>query len=211
VRSEFDVVMALAGQGTKRVLDVGCGVGRYLVKLSEVGHTVSGLDVNPETCRQLREKNYDVGLVGDHVAKKEYYDLVLISHVIEHVAPNELIAFLDGYLDELKPRGQLILASPCLTRRFYGDYDHIKPYNPDAIQTLYSPHQQHQCKPRYRLELGYVWRRREPLRVNSYTCDTARRRIVTASINAFLELAFRFSGGILGEQTGWVGSFVKQG
>ena len=50
-----------------------------------------------------------------------------MSHVIEHFAPSDLLVFMDGYIDLLRPGGHLIIATPLMSPYFYDDFDHIKP------------------------------------------------------------------------------------
>lgn len=105
------------------LLDVGCGNGAFLRLASEMGWTVSGLDFDPQAVQQARNAGFDVTVGGidalDHLAG--HYDVITLSHVIEHVAdPNKLLARLHRLL---KPGGILWLETPnlhSLGHRLYG-------------------------------------------------------------------------------------------
>lgn len=48
-----------------RILEVGCGMGRYTVPLLEMGYNITGLDLTPQLLENLRERlegKYDVPL-----------------------------------------------------------------------------------------------------------------------------------------------------
>jgi 2-polyprenyl-3-methyl-5-hydroxy-6-metoxy-1,4-benzoquinol methylase len=95
-----------------RLLDVGCGNGAFLRLASEMGWLVSGLDFDPQAVQQARSAGFDVTVGGvdalDHIVG--HYDVITLSHVIEHVTdPNDL---LDRLHRLLKPGGRLWLETP---------------------------------------------------------------------------------------------------
>ena len=196
------------------VLEIGCGYGRYLRVLNDLGFAVTGVDVNPEIVRVNRESGLRCFTAEEFSRKNETYDVMLVSHAIEHFSPKELVPFLDGYLDRLKIGGRLIIATPLLTPYFYDDFDHVKPYHPMGILMVFGPEQaQVQYYSRNKLALEDIWIRRSPLRPphtrGRYMRSLrARPRQVLEFLNALL---FRASGGIIGESDGWVGLFKKVG
>jgi len=60
-----------------------------------------------------------------------------MSHIIEHFAPHDLLPFIDSYLHRLQPGGRLIICTPLLTKNFYNDFDHVKPYQPVGIGMVF--------------------------------------------------------------------------
>jgi len=70
-----------------RVLDVGCGVGRWLCGLAALGAQVEGVDIDPDAVRFAREA---LGLAGvrhggiEVVDGEARFDLILLQDVLEH-------------------------------------------------------------------------------------------------------------------------------
>ncbi|MEO6250353.1 MAG: class I SAM-dependent methyltransferase [Luteimonas sp.] len=109
--------------GGGSLLDVGCGNGAFLRLASEMGWSVSGLDFDPHAVEQARNAGFSVTVGGidelDHVT--DGYDVITLSHVVEHVAdPNDLLVRLHRLL---KPGGRLWMETPnihSLGHRLYG-------------------------------------------------------------------------------------------
>jgi len=215
---EFKKVCEFAGREApkslprRRILDVGCGYGRYLRDLNARGYEVTGVDTNPELVKANQKAGLHCLTADEFARTHDSYDAVLMSHVIEHFPPNDLVPFLDSYLDRLKVGGQLIIATPLLTPYFYDDFDHVKPYHPIGILMVFGTEQaQVQYYSRNKLTLEDIWIRRSPLRPphtrGRYLHSIkARPRQVLEFLSALL---FRASGGIIGESDGWVGLFKK--
>ena len=195
-----------------RILDVGCGNGRYLRKLDELGFDVTGVETNPELVQTNRKVGLHCLTTDEFSQTNDTFDIILMSHVIEHFTPQELLPFLDGYLDRLKVGGSLIIATPLLTRYFYDDFDHVKPYHPRGIMMVFgTENAQVQYYSRNKLTLEDVWIRRSPLDLphtsgRYQTSLRARPRQAAMFLSAIM---FRLSGGFIGEASGWVGRFKK--
>ena len=204
--------IALAGGGA--VLDVGCGYGRYLQRFAERGIEATGVDVNPEILRAVQARGLKAMTPEEYLASGARPKVLLMAHVIEHFAPSELVAFMDGWLDRLAEGGELVIVTPLMSPHFYDDFDHIKPYHPEGLQMVFGGAQaQVQYWSRHRLELADVAFRRSPWRA---TLTRALYRGGPAAwpyyiANALAALAFRLSGGLLGRKTGWIGRFRKIG
>lgn len=204
------VIRSLIDLPNSKILDVGCGLGRYLIPLSEQGNQVYGIDKNANTVNFLNKKGFlNVYIVDEADAHLPAdFDFVIMSHIIEHLLPKDLIAFLDKYLDYLKVGGKLIIASPFLHKRFYNDYDHIKPYTPNAISLLFSNYEQLQEKPKHRLKMESVWIRRDPFEIDLYPNMSSNKKKIIKRLNKLLINIYRFSKKKLSEKTGWVGLFI---
>lgn len=120
-----------------QVLDVGCGYGKKLIALHQTGYQVLGVDVNPYIVEANQKQDLACITVEDFFQLTEEFDVILMSHIIEHFNPTDLKDFMDAYLDRLKVGGYLIIATPLLTDYFYDDFDHIKPYSPVAIMNVF--------------------------------------------------------------------------
>lgn len=126
-----------------RILDVGAGSGKYLLKLYRIGfRNVSGID-------KFIAKDLDYGN-GVQVLRKEAadvsdtYDVVTTNHVFEHLPdPRSAMAEL---LSLVKPGGTLLIRTPnadsWACREYQSDWFSLDPprhlvvYTPDAIRLL---------------------------------------------------------------------------
>jgi len=72
----------------KRVLDLGCATGNYIVELQRKGYDCVGADVNPAYVDIARKRGIEVYLVGDTLPfPDKSFDSVVMFEVTEHL-PN---------------------------------------------------------------------------------------------------------------------------
>lgn len=96
----------------RSVLDVGCGIGEFLVQLQSAGATAFGLDVSEEALKVAREVHPSNRLFTDIRLLPEYqlFDIITLWEVVEHVAnPVDLLRGLAG---RLKLGGLLAVSTP---------------------------------------------------------------------------------------------------
>jgi 2-polyprenyl-3-methyl-5-hydroxy-6-metoxy-1,4-benzoquinol methylase len=98
---------------TDKVLDVGCGSGKFLEKLFELNIDGNGLEFNDNAIIECLKKGFDVKKhsVEEHSNDyKNFYDVVCHFQVLEHIVePQEFIA---DCIKLLKPGGKLIIGVP---------------------------------------------------------------------------------------------------
>jgi len=217
VNKEASVLRAFAEYAcgstmNRRILDVGCGYGRNIKMLGAAGFDVLGVDVNEHIVNANRAAGLQCMTTADFLRSDEIFDLVVMSHVIEHFEPADLVVFIDGYLDRLRPGGHLLIATPLYSSNFFDDFDHIRPYQPIGLMMVFGRDQaQVQYYARNQIELRDIWFRRSPWRWNF-----VRSRYMTSPLTRFLQLTefasaivFRVSFGLFGRPDGWVGLFRK--
>jgi 2-polyprenyl-3-methyl-5-hydroxy-6-metoxy-1,4-benzoquinol methylase len=116
-------VMFLPARPGGSVLELGCGGGDLLCRLSALGWRAEGVDVDPNAVDNARRKglNVKLGPVEALAYPAECFDAVIMVHVIEHVHnPRRL---LQECYRILKPGGQLSLVTPnadSLLHRLFG-------------------------------------------------------------------------------------------
>ena len=97
-----------------RACDLGCGGGDLLTRLSRLGHEVVGVEPDPAAREVVRGKGHRV-LAGTaeelpEEIRGERYDLVVLSHVLEHcLDPGRAVANATGLLAD---RGVLAIETP---------------------------------------------------------------------------------------------------
>jgi len=95
------------------ILDLGCGPGFYVKRLSALGHTCVGMDFSPASIAYAREQHPDgTYILGDvrSLAFGENFDMVcLIFGELNAFAPTEATDIIRRAHAALKPGGKLIL------------------------------------------------------------------------------------------------------
>jgi 2-polyprenyl-3-methyl-5-hydroxy-6-metoxy-1,4-benzoquinol methylase len=109
-----------------RVLDIGCGVGRWSRWLAAQGAQVMGIDVSPTMIAEARRRVQQAGLSArcrfavqdlESLDAGGPYDLVLAVTVLQHVLDDErLAAGLSRMVRHLTPGGRMLLLEAAPTR-----------------------------------------------------------------------------------------------
>jgi len=136
----------LGDQPPGAVLDVGCGKGRTLTALSDLGWRARGVDMDPAGVETALAAGCDVsvGTIDDAVTEPGGYDAVVAVHVIEHV--EEPAAMVDSALSLLRPGGLIVVVTPNADswlahrygRRWRGlePPRHLQIFTPRALRSL---------------------------------------------------------------------------
>lgn len=138
-----------AGNGQMRILDVGCGFGRFLLQARAVGADIVGCDLSPEACEFANNK------LGITVHQSELHlcsssignvDTVVMRDFIEH--PVEPLIDIQAAVSILKPGGLLLFHTPNggeagtnieTARKWVGfrvDLEHLQYLSPHTVNWL---------------------------------------------------------------------------
>lgn len=198
---------------TSKILDVGCGYGQKLKALKEAGYDVLGIDVNPQLVEANKANGFHCMTVEEFQQNSDEFDIILMSHIIEHFHPLELKDFMDFYLDKLKIGGHLIIATPILSPSFYDDFDHIKPYYPQGILMVFAENydSQVQYSSRNKLKIKDIWFRRRHYRPHFFRSQYIRTKWtkILQILDVLSKLLCIISFGVIGTTDGWIGVFEK--
>jgi len=188
-----------------KILDVGCGYGSKLKQLNDLGYTnVSGVEISQTIVDAVRKEGLNVVSVDEFEIDehKETYDLLLMSHIIEHFQYQDLIEFMEYYLDYLKPGGLLMIATPIMNPFFYDDFDHVKPYTHISIISVFGGKKsQVQFHSRIKLELmdlAYIRLAYQLKHFRALSMRTSLYRIPRTE-NRLLHLIYRLSFRMIGQ------------
>ena len=108
-------VLELCNRSKLRILDVGCGDGRALnwyKAVEKYDVETFGVDFDAASVGKARAAGHEVylGTFEDAQIPNDYFDLVIATHVIEHVADPK--AFARKAFEVLKPGGIFLCETP---------------------------------------------------------------------------------------------------
>ena len=106
-------VMGLKAEERGDLLDVGCGNGLFLARMKRLGWRTVGVETDAAAAEIARE-NFGLDVKEGRLANvglpEASFDVVTLSHVIEHVhSPGDLVLECRRLL---KPNGKLIILTP---------------------------------------------------------------------------------------------------
>jgi SAM-dependent methyltransferase len=96
-----------------KLLDVGCGDGRFLNEMRVNGWNCSGVEVDAKAVEQARKKyglDVRLGFLADAAYPDNTFDAITLRHVIEHIP--DPIAMLRECKRILRPRGRIVVVTP---------------------------------------------------------------------------------------------------
>lgn len=99
--------------GTRRALDVGCGAGNYLKRLSALGWEVHGLDFSLEVVRMARSRVPEAFVhhgTLETLRVQTPFAYISLNHVLEHVKDPERV--LQRCFELLEAGGRLAISVP---------------------------------------------------------------------------------------------------
>lgn len=127
-----DVIRSLPLPASPRILDVGCGGGRFLLDLAQVG-VVSAIEPLPASYEVAQARGVaDVRRVGiDAIPFEPHsFDLLTCLDVVEHISDD--IAAFRAMRDMARPGGHLVVTVPAYNW-LWSDHDrinhHFRRYN----------------------------------------------------------------------------------
>jgi len=143
--------------GARKILDIGCGTGDFLVACKTDGWSIFGVEPSAKardlTFQKLIKKNSsventiekDIEDILEYQDKTKQYDVITMWHVLEHV-PN-LSVYIKILKNLLKPNGVLIIAVPNFKsydadyyKEYWAAYDvprHLSHFSPKSIKILF--------------------------------------------------------------------------
>lgn len=100
-------------KSTDKVLEIGCGKGAFITKLTENGIACCGLELNSKAAKKCRQAGLNVleESIQEHSKNyKKTYDVVCSFQVVEHIA--NIKAALQSSVDVLNEGGKLFISVP---------------------------------------------------------------------------------------------------
>lgn len=214
---EKKVEEILAGFAGKKVLDYGCGQGKYLHSMQKMGIECAGIDINPEQAADLQAQGFEV-YTDILTLKKNSFDCLLLSHVIEHISGQDLVKLFDSLLPLLTKNGKIILITPVLGERFYYDFTHVRPYYPQSIRMLFGGiSAPMSVKSQYSAELEDIFFFRDSFKLRLFRCfyptssASGMTKKILSAVNTCFSFLHYYSGGRIGRTASWLGIYTIKG
>lgn len=215
---EHDRVEALFGAWARsaghplKVLDFGCGHGKYLRAFAGLGLEAAGVDLNADYRREAKEAGFEAWSPEELFAEPgRRFDIVFLSHLIEHLQPDELTTLIPQLCSLLAPEGRLVIITPLLGERFFHDLSHIRPYYPQSIRHAFGQTAgELSFGATKMLVLVDIYFFRDPYRTRtwrSFYMSTGPLGMFTRLLNKLFDALWRGTGGRIGAKTSWLGVY----
>jgi 2-polyprenyl-3-methyl-5-hydroxy-6-metoxy-1,4-benzoquinol methylase len=130
---DSNIIKALPRDKKSKIIDIGCGFGRWLRYLQKNGYeNITGVDVGEEQNRFLNQKKITViksDIINYLKTTKDRFDVATCFDVLEHFNKNEILELLPLVKNILRNEGVLIIRVPNGEAMFkggimYGDFTH---------------------------------------------------------------------------------------
>lgn len=119
-------ILGIRKEWGTRLLDVGCGNGEFMSRMKSLGWNVEGTETDDKAVDFAQNKmglKVHSGILEALRLPENTYDVITISHVIEHVTDPETL--LRECLRILRPGGRLVMITPntqSLAHRWFKKY-----------------------------------------------------------------------------------------
>lgn len=131
----FEFALHLNRCGHRKVYDLGCGLGRHLLFLIEMGFDVYGSDYSLEAVREVNQRLEEIEY--PHRVKREsmteisepdeFYDAVITYNVVYHAYLEDMTKALDNIHRILKPGGSLLITFQSIKSPIYNKEEEVEP------------------------------------------------------------------------------------
>jgi len=145
--SKRRLIDSLVASPPGRLLDFGCGTGKFLARCQSNGWEVHGLDPDDDA-QKIADEKYDLSVEHPDRIKTlpaGSFDVITLWHALEHVP--RLSATVEELKRTLSPTGTLVVAVPncaSLDARYYGAYwaaydvpRHLSHFRPSDVRRLF--------------------------------------------------------------------------
>jgi SAM-dependent methyltransferase len=130
-----------------KILDLGCGFGRYLKYIQELGYTdIQGVEIGDEQNEFLKNKGFNITQqdIFEFLKNiKDKYDFVTMFDVLEHFTKEEIVELLPLLKNILNDNGILIVRVPNGEAIFkggimYGDFTHETFFTAKSLKQIFN-------------------------------------------------------------------------
>lgn len=144
LEARYDILAGRVGR-VQRILDVGCGDGYLMGRVSACGNSVVGIDpaavgvaLAADRLRHFRNCTVVQGSAYNLPFGDGYFDVVLLADVIEHL--ERPAKSLREMTRVLAPNGTLLVTTPKWRPDRKWDPQHVREYQPEELNTCLKAH-----------------------------------------------------------------------
>lgn len=133
-------------EGQENVLDIGCGRGEFLEILKENNIDAKGIDIDEDMLALCKGKNLNVEKTDalTYLSSLEDNSLggIILTQVVEHMKPNDLIELISLAHKKLKPGANFVAETInpqsliVFSEAYFMDLSHIRMIHPYTIKFL---------------------------------------------------------------------------
>lgn len=121
-----------------RVLDIGCSHGGFLTFIHQYRPDLKlyGSDLSDVKKFLPKYVTFIQADIINETIKEKDFDLVLSRHLIEHLHVADVPKYFDACYKLLKKGGTTYVLTPRISKEFFNDPTHIRPYNKVSLKRL---------------------------------------------------------------------------
>ena len=116
-----------------KILDIGAGDGKFADFCNREDMYLFEGNAKSASVLSKRFKNVKIGNLPSLPYEDEFFDIIHMSHVIEHLNPQDVYESLKEINRCCKAGGCIIISAPLLWSGFYNDLSHVRPYPPESF------------------------------------------------------------------------------
>ena len=131
----FEFALHLNRCGQKKIYDLGCGLGRHLFFLIEMGFDIYGSDYSYDAVKEVNQrlekmayphqiKHGSMTEIGEPDA---FYDAVIAYNVVYHAYLADMTKVLSGIHRILRPGGSLLITFQSIKSPIYNKEEEVEP------------------------------------------------------------------------------------
>lgn len=126
----------------QKILDAGCGDGRFCYELKDENINLHGIDYSKKAIKFAKEFNpntkFTIGNLNQTSFKDNYFDQIVLLDVIEHIFPKKIKNVIKEINRILNKNGKLIITVPHTNRKL--NKKHYQHFNIDSLREALSPY-----------------------------------------------------------------------
>lgn len=134
---------------TSRILEIGCNKGYLLSVLGQWGYQkLFGIDLSPEAVQKAKTLVPDAEMscvdASQYLGgRKNYFDVVILKAVLEHVPKKDIFPFLNAIRESLRNGGLVLIDVPNMDWFFasherYMDFTHEVGFTKESLRQVMS-------------------------------------------------------------------------
>jgi len=131
----FKFAVHLRNHKQNKIYDMGCGIGRHLFFLIDMGFEVHGSDYSLDAVREVNQRlqaiEYPHRVKHESMTEitepDERYDAVIAYNVVYHAYLADMVKALDNINRILKPGGSLLITFQSKTSPIYNEKEEVEP------------------------------------------------------------------------------------